>query len=694
MSETSMGLRCLVPGAWCLVRGAWRVAVWCLVFGACCLGARAETFEFNGCYAKWDVFSLQVGNARFVRTYAVIDGRLRTVSLRTPGGPEWLRDMTAGEKGRIEVACTKAKRNPAGEEGIVAQVKAGGETTVLRIYPEVPGVLREPNGKRPIPEIAVDRSKTAYRQFCMRGWELFKTAAKVGDVLRFAPGYLRVTSLTLFDQTDCRNDLVKRNEWLMPSCQIAEEVSATSLDVRNMATGDGLVFLRLAPMPISRPDPIPDFVVGSTERGLVSLANGYPLAELVYTGGEAGRIRALQDFQRAIRPYRPGRDGIFLSNTWGDGNQDSRINADFLMKEVEAAADIGVDVIQVDDGWQRGRTANSKKPLLPGIPKAWSSFRAADPRFWDPDEDRFPQGLAPLAAAARQKGLIFGLWFGPDSSDDLAHWEEDADCLLNYYRTLGVRYFKIDSLHITTPIGFERNRKFFDKMLVESNGDMVFDLDCTASIRPGYFGLMDIGPLFVENRYAQEGGRRYRPHQTLRNLWTLSQVVDPVRLRMEVLNPGKKQEVYGDDPLAPAKWPADALFAITMAASPLGWMELSDVSPETRGIWKPLIARWKQERAALHGGTILPVGGEPDGWTWTGFLSLAKDASGGYAILFRELNASEEFKLDLSGALPSGKAFRKAEIIGGRGKAELEKGGRALEVEIPAKLDFVWVKLS
>ena len=99
-------------------------------------------------------------------------------------------------------------------------------------------------------------------------------------------------------------------------------------------------------------------------------------------------------------------------------------------------------------------------------------------------------------------------------------------------------------------------------------------------------------------------------------------------------------------------------------------------------------------RAALHGGTILPVGDEPDGWTWTGFLSLSKDASAGYAILFRELNASDVFKLDFSDVLPAGKAFRKAEIIGGRGKAELEKGGRALEVEVPAKLDFVWVKLS
>ena len=59
----------------------------------------------------------------------------------------------------------------------------------------------------------------------------------------------------------------------------------------------------------------------------------------------------------------------------------------------------------------------------------------------------------------------------------------------------------------------------------------MFDLDVTAEIRPGYFGLPDIGTLFVENRYAKHCS--WWPHQTLRNLWSLAEVVDPVRLRME-----------------------------------------------------------------------------------------------------------------------------------------------------------------
>ena len=668
-----------------------RVAFACAAMLA--MAASAESFESNGCFAKWDGTTVSVGNGKFTRTYAAANGGLQTVSIRLDGGREWLRGQAAG-KGGIAVSCRAERRNPAGVEGLAVRVQVGEAETVLRVYPGVAGVLKEQTLQRPLPELAVDAGKDAYRQLCQRGASLFGKACTVGDALQFAPGHVRVTSFTLFDQTDVRNDLVKRNSWLMPSCQLAEEVSATCLDVRDLATGEGLVFLRLAPMPISRPTDIPDFVISSMHRSVVTLANGYPLAELAYEGGEAGRIRALQELQRAIRPYRAGRDGVFLSNTWGDGNRDGRINADFLMKEVEAAAEIGVDVIQVDDGWQRGRTANTNKKLPPGAKKAWSSFRDVDPRFWEPDGERFPQGLGPLVAAAKERGLVFGIWFGPDSSDNLRYWEADADCLLDFYRRFGIRYFKIDALQITSPLGFERNRKFFDKMLAESGADMVFDLDCTAGIRPGYFGLMDIGPLFVENRYARDSGRKYRPHQTLRNLWTLAQVVDPVRLRMELLNPGKNQATYGDDPLAPSRWPADALFAIVMTASPLGWMELSDVGPDTRAAWKPLIARWKQERAAMPGGTIYPVGDEPDGFSWTGFISCAKDGSCAYALLFRELNGDDEFELDLSRILPDGVSFSRAEVIGGRGKVQMKEKGGELEAEIPAKLDFVWAKLQ
>ena len=478
-------------------------------------------------------------------------------------------------------------------------------------------------------------------------------------------------------------------ERLLMAYDAAFSMAASALDCRDMLTGEGLALVRLAPMPASRPEKVEDFILHGGQRRVALLANGYPLAELAYSGGDAGRQRALVAFQRAIRPYRPGRDGMLLSNTWGAGNRDSRICQDFLLKEIDAGAKIGVDVIQIDDGWQRGRTANSKKKAVEGVEKVWNGYWAADPRFWTEDRERFPDGLDFLVARAKERGMRFGLWFGPDSSDDCVNWKRDAECLLDYHSRLGIDYFKMDSLKLLTPLALERNRMMFDMMQRESGGDMVFDLDCTAEIRPGFLGLLDVGPMFVENRYTLRPV--YWPHHTLKNLWDLSHLIDPVRLRMEFNNPDTNHDKYGGSPLCHGNYRPDALFATVMAASPLAWMELSDVSDKSVAALAPLVRTWKAERTRWHGGVIHPVGSRPDGVEWTGFVSEAADGRGGYALLFRELNKSESYTLDLAPIFGS-RPLAVDSVIGGRGKARLD--GSSLSVTIPETLDFVWVKLS
>ena len=465
-------------------------------------------------------------------------------------------------------------------------------------------------------------------------------------------------------------------------------VAATSLDCRDVLTGERLVFMRIAPMPLSRPGKDDDFIVDGSGGRIALLPNGYPLAELAYCGGEAGRQHAVVAFQRALRPYRPGRDGVLLSNTWGAGNRDSRICQEFLLKEIEAGARIGVDVIQIDDGWQRGRTANSRKKEIDGSKKVWNGYWAADPLFWTADRERFPDGLEFLVDKAREKGMRFGLWFGPDSSDEAANWEKDADSLLDMHRRLGIDYFKMDSMKLRSPLALERNRAMFDKMLRESGGAMVFDLDCTAEVRPGFFGLIDTGPLFVENRYTRKP--IYWPHHTLKNLWDLAHVIDPVRLRFEFNNPDTNRENYAWSPLGHGNYRPDALFATVMAASPLAWMELSDVPEASAAEIARLVSVWKRERDRWYGGVMHPVGARPDGVSWTGFVSESTDGSGGYALLFRELNKSPDFSLDLSDIFGESFCFE-AEVIAGRGEARSD--GATLLVTIPETLDYLWVKI-
>jgi alpha-galactosidase len=227
-------------------------------------------------------------------------------------------------------------------------------------------------------------------------------------------------------------------------------------------------------------------------------------------------------------------------------------------------------------------------------------------------------------------------------------------------------------------------------VLAESSSNVVFDLDVTAEIRPGYFGLPDIGTLFVENRYAKHSS--WWPHQTLRNLWSLSNVIDPVRLRMEFLDPKQHADRYAKrfpgSPLRPELWKGDAVFATVMMSSPLAWMEMQGLESQTVKEMSSLIAKWKLERDRIHTGFTYPVGEKPDGFAWTGFLTEAADGNGGYALLFRECNGSDVFEVDLTPYFDA----RDLEVLSGEGTAKVDGG--QLAVCIPNKLGYIWLKLK
>ena len=502
--------------------------------------------------------------------------------------------------------------------------------------------------------------------------------------------HVRITAFDLMDQTDVHNELMRTREWTAQWNEDAFDIECCALDIYDAERDTGRAILRLAPLPHARPTKCADFRVDSRGRTLAVLSNGYPFVMREYSGGRVGRIKAFHAMQRELRPYRSGRDGRILSNNWGGGYSDTRLNEDYAMREIEAGAKLGVDVVELDDGWQKGRSANSlliKDRKKDGV---WNGFWAFDPNFWDADPVRFAHGLAPLAAAAKSHGMELGLWYGPDSSNDAANWERDADRLLAYYREPGIRYFKIDSMKSFSPLALSRQRAMFDKVLSGSSSNVVFDLDVTAEIRPGYFGLPDIGTLFVENRYAKHCS--WWPHQTLRNLWSLAEVVDPVRLRMEFLDPRQHADRYAErfpgSPLRPELWSGDAVFATVMVASPLAWMEMQGLHRETVAEMSKIIARWKLERDRIHTGDTFPVGSKPDGFSWTGFVTSAPDGKGGYALLFRECADAPSFTLDLSPYI-SGAAV---ETLAGDGTARLDK--QTLVVEVPKKLGYLWLKID
>jgi alpha-galactosidase len=656
------------------------------------------TAEFHGAYARWSPEEVVVGNRHFERKWKVDQGLLTATSLRDlDAGIEWIARPAnapaphpAGEPAKRDrelLGTTSTGKQNAVEEASLVLKLASDDGDVFsyrfQIFPSARGVGITFSS-------AVDgQGATAEETDVPTGIEVdpsIATVVSASDALEdlmLSPHHIRFTQVLLKDQTDYHNQLVFENSWLSTPSEGRLSLPGNVFYAEDPLTKAGLIFVKFAPLPHARPvksDWDAQFIGGP--RRLRFAGQGYPFVLLSYSGGRVGMIEALQSYQRQLRAYNPDRDAMFLSNTWGDRSRDARINEAFMLREVEAGARLGVDIIQIDDGWQKGMTANSARGR--GV---WNDYWATDPDFWNPNPDGFPNGLEKVVSAAREKGMKFGLWYGPDSIREAANWERDADRILELHRQHGIDYFKLDSMKVETPATGHNLQRFFDKVMEDSQGRVVFDLDVTAEIRPGYFGAPGAGPIFVENRYTDF--RNYWPHHTLRNLWALAHFVDPLRLRMEFLNNTRSQERYEGDPLAPIRYRPDTLFATVMYANPLGWFEVSNLPEEYVAQASALVDVWKRERPALFSGTILPIGDAPDGASWTGLASIAQDRKSARILVFRELNDASKWTTPLP-LIHTEKL--KITTLAGRGTATIN--GTDLKIEIPEPLDFLWIKLE
>ena len=673
------------------------VPLWLLLFAGL-FSAAAGTAEFKTCQARWSDTELVLGNAHFERHWRIENGLLTATSFRNRDtGTEWIRQpaktpapIPAGlraEPRSVTVTSRSGQLGVTEEESLEVRLEARGTRNLnysFRIFPGATGVEILFDGDAPVPVAPV----AAAGGTPVTGLETFtaKADAAAGDALEnlmLTPSHLRLTQVTLADQTDGHNELVQENEWMLLN-ESNLTLAGNLFAVENALTGEGLVFLKRAPLPTARSiQSVGDCTVSARARQVRFIGQSYPFVLLTYSGGKTGRTTVLHQFQRQLRRYQPDRDGLFLCNTWGDRSRDARINEAFLLQEIAAGSRLGAEVQQIDDGWQSGLSGNSAFATN----GAWGSFWNANSNFWQPNPKRFPHGLKPVVAAAREHGMQLGLWFGPDSAGGGTNWNRDTERLLQLYREDGIRYFKLDAVNFSQATAAGHFQRLTGELLNQSQGEIAIDLDVTAGLRPGYFGAMTVGPIFVENRYTDAAS--YWPHLTLRNLWKLSQYVDPVRLRMEFLNNTRNLEKYGDDPLAPARYTPDALFATVMFANPLGWFETSHLPTNYFNAVAPLVAVWKRERPALFGGTILPVGTAPDGVAWTGFVSLARDGGAKSVLLFRELNACPEWSLDLGG-FPG--ENRRLTVLAGQGEAALS--GQQLNVKIPGTLQYLWVRIE
>ena len=73
------------------------------------------------------------------------------------------------------------------------------------------------------------------------------------------------------------------------------------------------------------------------------------------------------------------------------------VNENKIAKLASAAADIGIELLVLDDGWFKGRNDDTSS--------------LGD---WTADEKKLPNGLKGIAKKVKQRGLMFGIWVEPE----------------------------------------------------------------------------------------------------------------------------------------------------------------------------------------------------------------------------------------------------------------------------------------
>ena len=505
---------------------------------------------------------------------------------------------------------------------------------------------------------------------------------------------LEVESVLLADKTDVNDVLVERQTTPVYSRGVMEK-KGNIFCVNDYYGGDSLMLVKHSPTPSSALNRIHSDLIFRGDQCVQLMGSGVDYSALCETeipcyasAVGVGRTEEIWDAYMQYSDVFEGtnsRKSLFImSNTWGDRSQDVRVCEEFVMDELERARELGVDIMQIDDGWQSGVTANSKR-AKGGV---WEGYYAYDNNFWQLDPLRFPHGLTPIVEKAAEYGVEVGLWFSPDSSRDFANVERDVETLMNLYRQYGVRHFKLDGIKVRNKLCETRLIYLLERVSELSGGEIQFNLDVTAEDRFGYLYQQQYGTLFVENRYTDWGN--YYPHRTFKSLWDLAGVIPARRLQMELLNVRRNRDKYEGMPFAPDTYSMDYLFASVMVANPLVWAELSGLSDKDAALLGRIIAIYKPYQSELYSCRVFPVGERPNGMRFSGFQCVSRDGQSGHILLFRETTAADSYTFELPRTISSDSietVYQSAEV-------DVEVGEKEVKAIFSKPRSFVWLKYS
>lgn len=668
------------------------------------------------CYAIYDEYTgcIRLGNTKVEKVIRVNNSRIRTECLRDKTtGFDWSGNslwqscpiIDINEKPQVVFETTVVENpyimKPHLKVSLSLKGINGTAWYEYLIFPEIAFIYNQ-NFVSKYNDITIVEKTTAKDGPTGVEEEQNKTAVNdsidfdILDSIPMSERHLNVVSYKLYDKTDYNDMLVEKQNASVYSFKNGELYREGNVFcINDYTTDNSIMMIKHSPTESSALNrKNKDFYMQgnlyATLYGTGIDFNDLPDGKVPYYASAVG-VGKTDEIQDEYWRYNTAfctddhRGTLFcMSNTWGDRSQDMAVCESFMLKEIDRAKEMGVDIVQIDDGWLTGITANSRRKKG-GV---WEGFYADNSDFWKVNAERFPNGLEPVVEKAKKYGLEMGLWFGPDSSNDFENYQKDVETLMHFYNTYGIRYFKLDGVKIRSKLCEMRFISFMQELVNRTKGDMRFNLDVTAEDRFGYMYQQQFGTLFVENRYTDFPN--YFPHNTFKNLWNLTHVVPTRRLQMELLNTRRNTQNYEGLLFAPNTYSPDYLFATVMVANPLFWMEMSNLDDDYAKTLAKISNVYKSYKQELFKSRVIPIGEMPNGMTFSGYCCVSEDKKYAHLILFREATNEDiyTFKLPVyADGVMNKKIYESA-------PAEISINGDCATVNFTEQRSFIWAKIE
>ncbi|MFP4028819.1 MAG: hypothetical protein ACLFWL_13600 [Candidatus Brocadiia bacterium] len=610
---------------------------------------KPQSASLDDATAEWDGNNLTVRCGDFTRRLRLTDVGMATVLLRN-GDTTWVETdpretdcdwyifelITPESRGELAGFTVKAIDNPRlNSPHVVATAELLYPDSEMKIryraqvYPDAPGVRTQlyvralrPFKKHEIPSYLLQ----SYAE---------SLALDPAESVREAIGYYNDPQHRNHDDTPIMRRENRSGELAGRNREVYDWANLLSLE-RN---GSGLLFVKESHKCVNQPGIESGAFVLKPDRiqvtGLGLKGNNYGQTGtwmphdryrgawanwcIPYRGGEGERQLALKRFDRARFQPDPENQVYSRSNTWGTRYPGDEARAaaeqDNVLKEIQSCADLCIDVVAIDDGWQFPPE---------GLDRAFD-------HDWRPNPDRFPNGWTTIREEAEKAGVELQLW--------LPGAQATLEQIIRNLEQGGFTGLKVDFLNFPTRDAMDAVVKKIERASGYVDYQLKISWDVTENApRLGYYFGREFGSLHTSNRKPTYDRDRvhhiaYTPRLILRDAWHLAHYVNLNQIEIPV------QDVDKIDPdiRNSSEYSHAYCAAISVVGLPLFFQETHLLKGNARKETRIVMKTWREHRDAMARGYVFPIGDEPCDGAWTGFQCHDPETQEGYVVVFREL---------------------------------------------------------